>query len=66
MRTTKQVTTHINSAFVFLRNGIIEKKRLVKNRTDRRKSCIVHHTAVKGTHLHICISVAAPYSSNIS
>ena len=46
MRAAEQVAPHVDAALMLLGNGVIEEKRLIERRADRRKACLIHRAAI--------------------
>ena len=65
MGSPQQVTAHINAAFVFLGNGIVEEQRQVKGRADGGKSRLIHSTAILRRPFCIFAVAAVPCGGDV-
>ncbi|AKA69037.1 hypothetical protein CSCA_1912 [Clostridium scatologenes] len=65
MRAAQEIPAHINAAFMFLRDCVIEKKRKIQGRANRGKTGFVNCPAILRRLFGIRIVIAAPRGSNV-
>ena len=65
MRTAEQVAPHVDAALMLLGNGVIEEKRLIERRTNRRKARLIDSAAILRRQLCVFVVAAAPCSGDI-
>ena len=65
MRAAEQVAPHVDTALMLLGNGVIEEKRLIERRADRRKARLIDSAAILGSLLRRLAGGAAPCGGDI-
>lgn len=65
MRAAEQVAPHVDAALMLLGNGVIEEKRLIERRADRRKARLIHRAAILRRQLRVFVVAAYACGGNI-